>query len=163
MLLFRNKFVLFALAAIVAAGSAGCSGSRSLLPAAGGLTGPAAHLTPRFQRGKSQPPDFMQLAFLMTDGSILAQGESNWSNWYKYVPDASGSYTDGTWTTVASLPSGYAPDAYAAAVLPDGRLLISGGEYNSPATTTCNSSTSVQSTTRSRTRGRNSDIPAVGN
>ena len=132
MLLFRNKFVLFALAAIVAAGSAGCSGSRSLLPAAGGLTGPAAHLTPRFQRGKSQPPDFMQLAFLMTDGSILAQGESNWSNWYKYVPDASGSYADGTWTTVASLPSGYAPDAYAAAVLPDGRLLISGGEYNIP-------------------------------
>ena len=132
MLSFRNKSVFFALAAIIAAGAAGCSGSRSLLPAAGGLAGPAAHLTPRFQRGTSQPPDFMQLAFLMTDGSILAQGDSNWGSWYKYVPDASGSYADGTWTTVASLPSGYAPDAYAGTVLPDGRLLISGGEYNIP-------------------------------
>jgi hypothetical protein len=131
-LLVRNKFVLFALAALLAAGSAGCSGNRSLLPAAGGVAGPASHLSPRFQKIGHQPPDYMQLAFLMTDGSILAQGESNWSNWYKYVPDSSGSYVNGTWTQVASLPSGYAPDAYAATVLPDGRLLISGGEYNIP-------------------------------
>ncbi|HEX4014849.1 MAG TPA: hypothetical protein VHX17_13310 [Candidatus Cybelea sp.] len=120
------------MAAIIAAGAAGCSGSRSLIPAAGGIAGPAAHLSPRFEKTKNQAPDYMQLAFLMTDGSVLAQGESNWGSWYKYVPDASGSYADGTWTQVASLPSGYAPDAYASTVLPDGRLLISGGEYNIP-------------------------------
>ena len=31
---------------------------------------------------------------------------------------------------LASLPSGYEPDAFASAVLADGRLLIEGGEYN---------------------------------
>jgi hypothetical protein len=79
-----------------------------------------------------QPPDYMQLAFLMTDGSVLAQGESTWSSWYRYVPDSSGDYSNGTWSQVASLPAGYAPDAYASQVLPDGRLFISGGEYNIP-------------------------------
>jgi len=119
---------------MAAAGPAGCSGSHSLLP--GGAAGAAAsarHAEPgTFARGKSQPPDFMQIAFLMTDGSILAQGSSNASNWYKYVPDATGSYTDGTWSQEATLPSGYSPSAFASDVLADGRLLILGGEYNSP-------------------------------
>lgn len=37
---------------------------------------------------------------------------------------------NGTWSQVASLQSGYVPDAFASAVLADGRVLISGGEYN---------------------------------
>jgi hypothetical protein len=68
----------------------------------------------------------------MTDGSVLAQGSSNSSSWYKYVPDANGDYSDGTWSQVASLPSGYSPSAFASDVLADGRLLIIGGEYNYP-------------------------------
>lgn len=76
-----------------------------------------------------QPPVGMQLAFLMTDGSLMTQ--SNQSNsWYKYAPDSSGNYSNGTWTKVASLPAGYSPSAFSSAVLPDGRLAISGGEYN---------------------------------
>ncbi len=74
----------------------------------------------------------MQLTFLMTDGSVLAQSANTPNYWYKYVPDAYGNYSDGTWTQVATLPSGYAPSAFASAVLADGRLLISGGEYNIP-------------------------------
>jgi hypothetical protein len=74
----------------------------------------------------------MQMAFLMTDGTILTQGNSDAASWYKYTPDSSGSYADGTWTQVASLQSGYAPSAFASDVLADGRLLIMGGEYNSP-------------------------------
>lgn len=73
----------------------------------------------------------MQIGFLMTDGSLLTQGQSSYA-WYKYVPDSAGDYSSGTWSQVASLPTGYAPSAFASAVLPDGRLLISGGEYNSP-------------------------------
>ncbi len=65
----------------------------------------------------------------MTDGTVLAQG-GNDSDWWKLTPDITGSYVNGTWTQVASLPSGYAPDAEASAVLADGRLLIEGGEYN---------------------------------
>ncbi|HEV3092364.1 MAG TPA: hypothetical protein VGX91_13065 [Candidatus Cybelea sp.] len=131
MLLLRNKFVPFALAAIAASGLAACSGSRSLIPA-GGPASIATRHNLRYQVMKNQPPDYMQMAFLLTDGSILTQGESNWGSWYRYVPDSAGSYSDGTWTQVASLPSGYAPDAFASDVLPDGRLFISGGEYNSP-------------------------------
>ncbi|HEY3638133.1 MAG TPA: hypothetical protein VGK90_08260 [Rhizomicrobium sp.] len=65
----------------------------------------------------------------MTDGTVLAQ-LSNSSNWWKLTPDNTGSYVNGTWTQVASLPSGYAPYGQAEAVLADGRLVISGGEYN---------------------------------
>lgn len=117
---------------MAAAGPAGCSGSHSLLPA-GNAGGAARYAAPgTFALGHAQPPDYMQLAFLMTDGSILTQGSSNSASWYKYVPDSSGSYSDGTWTQVASLPSGYAPSAFASDVLADGRLAIIGGEYNSP-------------------------------
>lgn len=131
MLLFRNRFVLFALAAIAAAGPAACSGSHSLLP--GGTAGAVKRAAPgTFTRGKSQPPDYMQMAYLMTDGSILTQGSSDASDWYKYVPDAKGDYSDGTWSQQATLPSGYSPSAFASDVLADGRLLILGGEYNSP-------------------------------
>ena len=65
----------------------------------------------------------------MTDGTVLAQGYKS-SDWWKLTPDNTGSYVNGTWTQVASLPSGYSPEAFASAVLADGRLLIIGGEYN---------------------------------
>jgi hypothetical protein len=76
-----------------------------------------------------QPPVGMQLPFLMTDGSVLAQSNAG-NTWYRYTPDAFGNYANGTWTQVASLQSGYDPSAFASAVLADGRLAISGGEYN---------------------------------
>ncbi|MBD5653619.1 MAG: hypothetical protein IAI50_00370 [Candidatus Eremiobacteraeota bacterium] len=77
----------------------------------------------------SQPPFVMQLAFLMTDGSIMAQSEQG-ETWYRYVPDINGSYQSGTWSQLASLPKGYDPSAFSSAVLADGRLAIIGGEYN---------------------------------
>jgi hypothetical protein len=78
---------------------------------------------------RRQPPVGMQLAWLMTDGSVLAQSNAG-NTWYKYTPDITGSYADGTWTQVGSLQSGYAPSAFSSAVLADGRLAIIGGEYN---------------------------------
>jgi len=78
---------------------------------------------------KHQPPDGAQLTFQMTDGTVLAQGYND-SDWWRLTPDNTGSYVNGTWTQVASLPSGYSPEAFASAVLADGRLLITGGEYN---------------------------------
>jgi hypothetical protein len=76
-----------------------------------------------------QAPDGAQLTFQLTDGTVLAQGYND-SDWWKLTPDINGSYVNGTWTQMASLPSGYSPDAFASAVLADGRLLIEGGEYN---------------------------------
>ena len=67
-------------------------------------------------------------AVLMTDGTVLIH--DNFSAWYRLTPDIDGSYISGTWSQAASLPSGYGPLYYADAVLPDGRLIIEGGEYN---------------------------------
>lgn len=76
-----------------------------------------------------QPPDGAILTFQMTDGTVVAQGNQD-SDWWKLTPDNTGSYSNGTWTQLPSLPKGYVPDAFASAVLADGRLVITGGEYN---------------------------------
>ena len=74
-------------------------------------------------------PDGAALEMQLTDGTVLVQGYQG-QDWYKLTPDNTGSYVNGTWTQVASLESGYDPDAMAEAVLADGRVLIEGGEYN---------------------------------
>ena len=51
-------------------------------------------------------------------------------DWWKLTPDEFGSYVNGTWTQLASLPSDYSPLYHSSAVLPDGRVIIMGGEYN---------------------------------
>ena len=76
-----------------------------------------------------QAPDGADLALQLTDGTVLVQGYQG-QDWYKLTPDINGSYVNGTWTQVASLASNYDPYAMAEAVLPDGRALIEGGEYN---------------------------------
>ena len=53
------------------------------------------------------------------------------SRWFRLTPDINGSYVNGTWSQIASLPAGYQPLYFASQVLPDGRVIINGGEYNS--------------------------------
>jgi len=89
----------------------------------------SSSLAQTIQALKNQPPDGAQLTFQLTDGSVLAQGYND-SDWWKLTPDINGSYLNGTWTQVASLPAGYSPDAFASAVLANGRVIIEGGEYN---------------------------------
>jgi hypothetical protein len=88
-------------------------------------------------RLKHQPPDGAILTFQLTDGTVMAQGGAD-SDWWKLTPDITGSYVNGTWTKLASLPTGYVPDAFASAVLADGRLVVVGGEYNNGAFTLTN-------------------------
>ena len=78
---------------------------------------------------KNQPPDGVVYSFQLTDGTVLVQGY-NCSDFWQLTPDNTGSYVNGTWKQVASLPPGYAPDATSSAVLADGRLLLEGGEYS---------------------------------
>ncbi len=71
---------------------------------------------------------------LLTDGTVIVS-DCGWvGNWYKLTPDITGSYVNGTWTQIATMPVindvQYAPLANASAVLPDGRVIIMGGEYN---------------------------------
>jgi hypothetical protein len=77
----------------------------------------------------NQPPDGAGIGFLLTDGTVMYQG-NNYSDWWKLTPDKFGNYLKGTWSQLASLPSGYVPLYFASSVLADGRLVIVGGEYN---------------------------------
>jgi len=94
-----------------------------LLPLSGLL------LAQSIQNLEHPAPDGVVVSYQLTDGTVMAQGYND-SDWWKLTPDNSGSYVNGTWTQLASLPSDYSPDANASAVLANGKLLIEGGEYN---------------------------------
>ncbi len=68
---------------------------------------------------------------LLTDGSILVQNNGYWATGeiWKLTPDVYGSYVNGTWSQLASLPDGYIPTYFTSAVLADGRVIFLGGEY----------------------------------
>src|ERR1700690_2815673 len=69
-------------------------------------------------------------AFLLTDGTVMVHQEQTSNDaWYKLTPDINGSYVNGTWSAAAGIPF-YAPLFFGSAVLPDGRLIVEGGEYN---------------------------------
>ena len=64
---------------------------------------------------------------LLSDGTVIGtQGK----NWYKLTPDSTGSYVNGTWSTMASMSLERLYDA--TNVLQDGRVLVVGGEYSGP-------------------------------
>ena len=73
-------------------------------------------------------------AFLLTDGTVMVQEGggccSGTSNWWRLAPDQQGDYVHGQWSSLTPMPSGYCPAAYASAVLPDGRVIVEGGEFN---------------------------------
>ncbi len=56
------------------------------------------------------------------------------ANWWILTPGKFGSYATGHWTQAATPPvidgTQYAPKFFASAVLPDGAILVEGGEYN---------------------------------
>jgi hypothetical protein len=71
---------------------------------------------------------------LMTDGTVIVLDYcTSPAQWYKLTPDKKGQYTSGTWSKIATMPSGYSPLFYAQQVLTDGRVIINGGEYNACA------------------------------
>ena len=79
-------------------------------------------------------PNGAQTMMLLTDGTIMVMGGSdNASNvWYGLTPDTSGSYINGTWFQLASsnVQRLFAPMV----TLPDGRVMLLGGEYSGPNT-----------------------------
>src|ERR1700686_5409251 len=91
-----------------------------LLLAASGVS-----LAQTLQQLVNQPPNGAGIGFLLTDGTVMFQGNSC-LDWWKLTPDNKGSYVKGTWSQLASLPSNYAPLYFASAVLADGRLVVEG-------------------------------------
>ncbi len=70
---------------------------------------------------------------LLTDGSVMVE-DYNSQAWEKLTPSASGSYTNGTWSTLASM-STERVYTETSMVLPDGRFLYVGGKYSGPSYT----------------------------
>jgi hypothetical protein len=74
--------------------------------------------------------EFVNLPFLMTDGTVIMQGFNG--HWWRLTPDNSGNHVTGTWQQIAAtsnLPGIglYSPEFISSAVLPDGRPLLMGG------------------------------------
>jgi hypothetical protein len=103
---------------------------QAILPALGQAASPWSSLV--------HPAQFNPGAMLLlTDGRVLVQeqgplggSEKGTRGWWILTPNRYGSYVRGTWTRAASLPAGYGPISFASAVLPNGLVLIEGGEDN---------------------------------
>jgi len=85
----------------------------------------------------TNPPPFGTpgTMLLESDGTVLVHNEPDnnttggTTDWWKLTPDSQGNYADGTWSQIASMPAGYSPLYFASAILPDGRMIVEGGEY----------------------------------
>jgi len=83
------------------------------------------------------PPPFRTpgTMLLESDGTVLVHDEPDTNKiaatnkWYKLTPDSKGSYLNGTWSKIPSMPNNYAPLYFGSAILPDGRMIVEGGEY----------------------------------
>src|SRR5271163_4428035 len=83
------------------------------------------------------PTDGVIYGFLLTDGSLFFQG-GLLNDWYPFKPDSKGSYANGNLFPAQGLPPNYIPYATSGGVLPDGRVLLIGGEYTLGANNTLN-------------------------
>jgi hypothetical protein len=74
----------------------------------------------------------------LTDGTVIFIDYCTVpAQWYKLTPDKKGSYVDGTWSAIATMPTGYSPLFFASQILPDGRMIMNGGEYNATTNDNC--------------------------
>lgn len=88
------------------------------------------------------PPANLDTCLLLNNGDVMCH-QYQGSVWNRLTPDAMGSYKNGTWnkTTIPPMPRGndpsfgcagcfYQPVFFSSAVLPDGKVVIVGGEFN---------------------------------
>jgi len=98
---------------------------------------------------KTAPPAPVAHMLLLTDGSVLVNSfffYSHADNWYRLIPDSTGSYINGHWMNAGTAPSGYNPLYFASQVLPSGQVVIIGGEYNNGSTSGSNGWTTLGAT-----------------
>ncbi len=94
-----------------------------------GMSGMDEAASMSWQKITNQPTFNTDTAVLLTDGSVLVH-QYNSNAWWRLIPDINGSYLNGTWTPAGSMQSNYKPLYFASALLPDGRVIVEGGEYN---------------------------------
>jgi hypothetical protein len=72
---------------------------------------------------------------LLSDGSVMLSDYPDLTTskgWYRLTPDSSGSYLNGTWSTLATMHD--TRGDFSSVVLTNGRVLVFGGEYGTGAT-----------------------------
>ncbi len=72
---------------------------------------------------------------LLTDGTVICKddaGTGQGTGWNKLTPDNTGSYANGTWTSIANM--NYDRLFFSSQVLPSGKVYAAGGEYGAGAT-----------------------------
>ncbi len=75
----------------------------------------------------NQPAFHPSTMLLLTDGRVMVQEEAT-PHWHVLTPDSSGSYLDGTWSTLADMS--FWRRYYASGILKDGRVIVVGGEQS---------------------------------
>ena len=99
-------------------------------------------------------PGHPDTCLLLTNGDVMCHEYSS-NHWHRLRPDNTGSYKNGSWDSpgIADMPNGtdtsnvkgstcapctYGPLYFASQVLPDGRVVVIGGEYNTNGNTWTN-------------------------
>lgn len=98
---------------------------------------PRAHRVTRSSGGKwelvTAGPTGLCNPLLLHDARVLVH-DCLGSDWWILTPDKHGNYAKGKWKQAATPPvingTQYAPEYFASAVLPDGQVIVEGGEYN---------------------------------
>ncbi len=104
--------------------------ARLLFAAAGLLVSAQTCLAGTWTKIVNNPPAGINLMLLLSDGTVMCannNGSTIGKAWYKLTPNASGSYVNGTWSTLASAINTRL--YYPAQVMTDGRVFVAGGEY----------------------------------
>ena len=73
------------------------------------------------------PPETINTMLLLSDGTVMAAGDDSENTWYRLTPDSTGSYVNGTWSTLAAMH--YTRLYFSSDVLTDGRVFVAGAEY----------------------------------
>jgi hypothetical protein len=88
-----------------------------------------APATSKWQKLTNAPSFDADTPLLLTDGTVMVHQYQS-TKWWRLTPSITGSYIAGTWTELASAPTGYEPLYFASAVLADGNVVVEGGEYD---------------------------------
>jgi len=88
-----------------------------------GIASSQEPITSKWTKLKNQPTFNTDTAVLLTDGTVMMH-QYNSTAWWRLTPDITGNYVNGTWSALASMPSGYEPLYFASAVMIDGQVLV---------------------------------------
>lgn len=77
-------------------------------------------------------PDSIGTMLLLPDGTVMVKEGNTTANWFRLTPGSTGGYTNGAWSTRASMHT--TRQYFSSDVLQDGRVFVCGGEYGTGTT-----------------------------